>query len=338
MFDKNQPELVQQPPFYFPLENGLYEVKPGLFKFPHDFGQLEQDGRIFQIDMDFSRYRYEKLCARKESLAKYYCTDQFEIEISGKIHQFIINKLVHEHPDLFDFRSDRNSSHLICRLTGDSLSFDADFQLLDSQSDSDISPNYIDGFDALACQLQEDLSVIKLDVSGGDQTIALHLCLPNHWAASEKIGKGFISVHEPVPHMDKMNLSAGQLMDSIIHKGPFVRFAWGIATDNRLNHHPEPNQNVAFDEWQGRQFDPGNPELYLRIERQTLHGFPDSLAALFTIRTYIYEMNWIHNNYPEHIPSLINAIESMSVESLRYKGLKKDAPVILGWLRSLQRQ
>jgi hypothetical protein len=65
-----------------------------------------------------------------------------------------------------------------------------------------------------------------------------------------------------------------------------VRFAWGLSTDTPLNHHPEPPMNILPLQWQGRNFDPNNPRLYLRIERQVIWGLPKYEAVLFVIRTY----------------------------------------------------
>ncbi len=85
--------------------------------------------------------------------------------------------------------------------------------------------------------------------------------------------------------MEKITQRAVQLLNSLVNKGPFVRFAWGLATDRYLNHHPiaPEGKNTRF--WEGRRFDPDNPELYLRVERQVTHGFPEIDAFMFTIRT-----------------------------------------------------
>jgi hypothetical protein len=124
-------------------------------------------------------------------------------------------------------------------------------------------------------------------------------------------------------------------MQTIIAKGPFIRFAWGIATDNRLNHHPQaPNETNPL-EWQGRVFAPRQAELYLRVERQTLHGFAHEGLVLFTIRTYIYDINWIRCNFPENLPILLSAVESMSSDSLTYKGVSMDSSAITSWLKKM---
>jgi hypothetical protein len=97
--------------------------------------------------------------------------------------------------------------------------------------------NYVSLFDALCCQVQEDIAVCQLN-RNEDWLAAIHLCAPNHWAPQDKIGKPFNKVHAPVADMEKINASYRKMFDSLVHKGPFTRFAWGIATDTRLNHHP----------------------------------------------------------------------------------------------------
>src|SRR5690606_12959336 len=143
------------------------------------------------------------------------------------------------------------------------------------------TPPYRDLFDALASQVQEDLSVWKRDTTTTmpdpqagtgefprEWMAAIHLCYANHWGAEEKIGRTFNHVHKPVAGFQKLAQAAPGLVEMMVSKGPFVRFAWGVATDRELNHHPK-------NEFQGRQFDPAKPELQLRIERQTLTSFPE---------------------------------------------------------------
>jgi hypothetical protein len=112
----------------------------------------------------------------------------------------------------------------------------------------------------------------------------------------------------------------------MVFKGPFVRFAWGVATDAELNHHPR-------NEFKGREFDPQNPELYLRIERQTITSFPFAGGALFTIRTYL--LNCATEISPTERTALVSAIESMTPESLAYKGLERTREEIVRWLASV---
>ena len=317
--------------FYFPLQKGRYEVTPGLHLLGTDFGNGHDDTLIFQIDTYFPRYHQEKISARKESLEKYYCVTALAPTTQSQIVRFLIQQLCQEHPDLFHYQRQKNHHHLSCQLTGDRLTFDPHFNLVSSQPDN---LGYQDGLDALAMQLQDDLALLEVSADREtDKISALHLCFPNHWAAEEKIGQSFLHSHTPVPGMEKINRQIQPLLTSLLKRGPFVRFAWGLATDDRLNHHPIAPKNIATAQWQGRRFDPASPELYLRVERQVIMGFPAINTLLFTIRTYFYDVADLkHDNAKRQ--ALLSALQTMSPETLRYKGLAQSLPLILEWLQN----
>lgn len=134
--------------------------------------------------------------------------------------------------------------------------------------------------------------------------------------------------------MEKINRRADAIANTMISCKPMVRFAWGLSTDTRLNHHPEPPPNLSVSQWQGRDFDAQNPQLYLRIERQVIWGLPEYEAALFTIRTYFRDCSLIKKDSLLRV-KLCAAIESMSPESLFYKGLVDSKASILNWLNEI---
>ncbi len=189
-----------------------------------------------------------------------------------------------------------------------------------SNRDQEVAPT----LDELALRVQEDLAVIQRD---GDRhwLAAIHLCFPNHWAAEDKIGKTFAEIHAPVAGIEPINRQADKLVDAMIRATTgYVRFVWGIATDTELNHHPSRPL--------GRQFDPNHPRAFLRIERQTIRGFPEVDASLFTIRTYFEDIAALP---ADKRAKVISAIESMSPALLDYKGLAACRDDLLAWLRSL---
>jgi hypothetical protein len=109
-----------------------------------------------------------------------------------------------------------------------------------------------------------------------------------------------------------------KMLESLVQKGPFTRFAWGIATDNRLNHHPIAPPDWDAKDWQGRTIGLHNPELYVRVERQNLIGLSAVNAFIFTIRTYFYPVADLTRMEQK---ALLGAVESMSEKALAYKGL-----------------
>jgi hypothetical protein len=319
---------------YFPLDNGRYEVKPGMTPLGKCFGNGAADKLVFQIDDTFPHYRREKLVSRQECLNKYFQTYNYSSKVAAAVTRFVIWRLTYEHPNYFQVESFRDKIILNCQLTQEKLHFDKEYDLqkVDTQAGA-ISPSYTCSLDALAAQVQEDITVIcRRDNT--NWVGAIHLCFPNHWSAEDKIGKDFATVHAPVAGMEKMNQRAQAITNTMIVHQPMVRFAWGLSTDTRLNHHPEPSVNTLIEVWEGRKFDINNPQLYLRIERQVIWGLTEYDAAIFTIRTYFRDIAEIKQDGAKRL-HLISAIRSMSVDSLIYKGLVESRDNILAWLEEI---
>lgn len=317
---------------YYPFSSGKYHISAGLHPLGKDFGNGQNDQQIFQIDDTWKNYYLIKQQARTEKLGKYYCLDKYRPELERIINKWLITHLSKEHPKHFKLEhTSKTNCSLKCLLSGERLIFDTDFQLIEVHSAKEIVPGYVSTFDALACQLQEDLAVVEIN-NNHDHLVLLHLCFPNHWAAEDKIGKNFVDVHKPVPGMQKINQASHQLLKTLISASPCVRFAWGVATDNRLNHHPEPPDDCAEpSSWHGRLFDATNPKLFIRIERQVITGFPEINSFLFTIRTYFEDVSALNH---ENKVKLSAAIKSMSSDSLIYKGMYDQKNDILHWIDS----
>lgn len=131
--------------------------------------------------------------------------------------------------------------------------------------------------------------------------------------------------------MEKINRQGDAIAHTMITQKPMVRFAWGLSTNTRLNHHPESPPAVSVSQWQGRNFDPQHPQLYLRIERQVIWGLPEYEAALFTVRTYFRDCGVVKKDSILR-SKLYAAIQSMTPKSLIYKGLVESKTSILEWL------
>jgi hypothetical protein len=311
--------------------SGRYEVGPGLVRFGQDFGNGPADGHLFQIDGSFERYRAEKLAARAERLGKHYLVEGLSEAARGRVTGFIARTLAGEHPDSFRFESVGATSVLHCDRAGQALIFDDNFELADV-SGREPDPPYMDALDALACQVQEDLAVVTAD-DGGHRLAALHVCMPSAWVPQQKVGGTFASIHEPVARAEAMNRRGDALVRAMIEATDgMVRFVWGVTTDERLNHHPQPPAGTPASQWRRRPFNLDRPRAFVRVERQTMWGFPDVGAGLFTIRTYLTDCAEIRRDRTQ-CDQLCAAIESMSPEALAYKGLSGDRDALLRWLR-----
>lgn len=326
-------EELQDSACYFPIQNGRYEVKPGMMSLDTDFGN-QADNKLFQLDSNFDRYRQVKLAARQSCLSKYYQTFNYNNLVAKAVAQLIINRLIQEYPQYFHLVDNGEKLVFHCQLTKEILYLNKNFELEKYESPDKITYGNCPALlDALATQIQSDIVVISRNEDGDNWMSAIHLCYPNHWAAEEKIGKDFAAVHTPVAGIEKINQRAKAIVNTMIARKPMVRFAWGLSTDTRLNHHPQPPNHIASKEWQGRNFDKENPRLFIRIERQVMWGLPEYDAAIFTIRTYFRDCREIKKD-AELNNKLISAIESMTPESLIYKGLVESKDDILAWLSS----
>ncbi len=155
-------------------------------------------------------------------------------------------------------------------------------------------------------QVQEDIAIISED----NYISCLHLISPNFWAASDKIETSFNELHKNVAGIDKIAKNSNAILQTMIHKGSYVRFAWELTTDNQLNHHPaHAIDNLTNN---GRHFN-------LRVERQT-------------IRSYLYDVKSLNS---VEIQCLTSAINSMSNKQLQYKGLNRSKSAIIKWLGTL---
>ncbi len=293
---------------YLPFLDGKYSTAPGLTAMAK--AEHAADRLVFQLDQQYDSYIKNKSECREEDFHKYFVEADLRGETAAAVNRHIVRQLVAEYPAVFTWK-DQNGRHtLLNALTGESLEWAEDW--IDIRH-----PAYVSLFDGLCSQVQEDIAICQLD-GDRDWLAAIHLCAPNHWAPAEKVGRPFGVVHGVVPGMEKLNQQYFKMLVTAVQKGPFFRFAWGLATDIRLNHHPNPPPGFDPAAWQGRSVLTEGTQLYLRVERQTINGLPDCNAFLFTIRTYFYAMEELT---AEEQRALLMAVESMSPESLEYKGL-----------------
>jgi hypothetical protein len=306
---------LPDPLLYIPFRHGRYDVAPGLVKFAKASGDgvMEAaDGHVFQIDRTFESFRPAKLAARAEGTGGYHCTSDLGGDVAAEVAAFVVRRLVTEHPQWF--REQRAGDRLAvrCELTRETLTFDARMGLAGAASR--VCPPYVDALDALACQVQEDLAIVSTSPARGHWLSAVHVSYPNGWAPAEKIGRSFAQVHEPVAGMAEMNRRGGEFAAIMVRAtGGLVRFAWGVSFDDGLNHHPQRPKTP---------FDSASPRAFVRVERQTIWGFPAVGAALFTIRTYVYDCQRFRDD-PVLRDALVAALRSMSAESVAYKGLRQ---------------
>lgn len=297
---------------YFPIENGIYEVAPGLRPLGFNFGNGERDKFVFQIDDQYLNYRENKIACYQERISKYFQTANYSAKVSAAVNKFLVAQITKEYPELFSFKNET----LFCAVTEQQIRFSS-------------GPDFLESF---CLQVQEDIAVVCRD-GEKDWLAAIHLCSPSHWSAEEKVGKNFVDIHLPVPGIEKINSTAAQLVNGMIAKGPWVRFVWGVGSDKRLNHHPIPPPGKNPNIWKGRSFNANQSgsSFFIRYERQVIIGLPEVSAALFFTRPYFLDGNEIKANVRER-DLLRSALLSMNASSLKYKGLAESRDEIISWL------
>ena len=320
------------PPRYFPITRGRYETAANLSLLGRDFGYGARDALAIQLDFDFHAYRASKLAARAESLAKYVGEEGFTPEIQTAVARLLIDRLTTEHPHHFAY--DAEARTLDCGLTHERLYFAPDLTLIGVTAEEEIDPPYASTLDALCCQMQEDLAIVRLG-EDGDRVCAVHVCSPSGWVPSEKLGLAFPEVHAPVAGIEPVSRTSPQMMKGCVDKGPFIRFGWGIAGDARLNRHADAPPGIAADTWRVPAFNTACPEspFVLRVERQVLWGLPEVRAFAFFIRVYTIPGSEARAN-EEWREQLASALETMPEDSARYKGLEGSLDRLVAFLNS----
>lgn len=320
------------PAVYVPLERPVYEVAPGLKPLGFDFGNGPADSKILQVDTDFPRYRDEKEAARAENLSKYVGFDKLEPEVLRAAVDKLLELAVKDHPSLFSVETSSDVRIFHSQLSGETLEIDRAGQLVGHSGLAPGAP-YLNGYDALMHQFQEDGAIVSVR-GGHDRLSGLHVCLPSHWDPRTKLGHDFTAVHIPVPGAERMSRAHKGIVDAMVYKGPFVRFVWSFVTDTRLNHHPEPPRDVDPVAWKGRTFDDSDPSrspFHLRVERQTILGLPEVAASLFFIRLSFVDGKLVRES-PTWRANLVGALKSMSPESRVYKGVAPCFDRLIDWL------
>lgn len=276
---------------YSPWNTRRFIVGVGLKSIP---GQ-----KIFLQDEEWAHYRGNKANVRNENLAKYYPAN---VGLSDA-----------------ELSAATNYLKEIAQREGIS-----EVTLLPSEVP------FRDEFDKFCCSVQEDISIWKKE-GEREWLAAIHLAAPNHWAPEDKIGKSFTDSHIPVPKIAPISQIAGKLFQQGLERGLQERLAWGVATDNRLNHHPSPPSGILLEDWHGRSFDVEHPKLFARVERQTLFPVPGHSLLVFTIRTFFVDVATLPSVDKQQISQ---CMDSMDEDILRYKGLLLDKSPIQNWLQS----
>jgi len=312
---------------YFPLSGGIIPPSSAKTRRITDNPRKvpQPINRIFQIDEYYNKYIASKIACREANLNMYYQTlDKVD---KTPIIKFIINRLLREHYDKFEIeivkKDDEKHMYLTNMMTLEVLVFDKEYKLINAYFLSGQKREYRDAWDALAMQVPEDLIIHAVDnKEDKDFADTIHLCHANGWSAQGRIGKSFAEIHDFLPK--KMFPQPTKIVKGFINgMATFERVgAISFRTNTDLNVHPSKLRNDKF------TID--DPSLVMRFERQTVTGFKELNAMLFTIRTYFVDVN---NKDLDKRNAFINAFEAETDHVYSAEFLEKNKVDILKWLR-----
>lgn len=323
------------PPVYFPMAHGRYDTTAGL--------KPLGDRLYYQIDDQYLAYMQAKEASRAQDQSGVYLTHDFSPELHRAMAVFMLHQLAAEHPDWFAAEVSGAEAVFHNRLLGLSARLDLEALvvveawreralLAGGEAIYDAASLVgAEAIDFLTLQVQEDWAVTSVDPdTRRDWVSALHISYPNHWNPSEKLGQSFLQVHAPVAAMEATLKAAPALIDMMIHKGPWERFAWAIAPHTALNCHPD---RVADHDKRLLEESPAGVKAtaQLRVEREVLKGFPEANGSVFMIRTYFTPLAEIAADDAKR-QALAAALRSMKPESVVYKGLSRMMAHLLSFL------
>ncbi|PNY82785.1 heme-dependent oxidative N-demethylase subunit alpha family protein [Deinococcus koreensis] len=321
------------PTVYRPFLGGVYAVSAGLFRLGSQPIPWREDGRpethTFALDDTYARFVASKAAAHHRALHEYAGEANLSPALRHAALSFIARTLADESGGAMSWDGRTFSNALLGWSADLDLRRGSVEQLRRSDAPlgervADLAP--VNALDLLGLCAPEDLALIARG-PGGDWLAATHVLSPQHWDPRDKLGRDFVRVHAPVAGSGPMNASAARLVDAVITRGPFVRFAWGVSMGDRLDHHPAAPPDA--DRAETTRFSPDGA--FLRVERQTLTGFPEASGALFTIRPYTYPLREAAQT-PDQARALAAALRTMTPDQVEYKGLGPLLDDLLDWL------
>ncbi|MEM7761690.1 MAG: DUF3445 domain-containing protein [Cyanobacteria bacterium P01_A01_bin.40] len=183
----------------------------------------------------------------------------------------------------------------------------------------------------IARQVQED--IILLDQR--DQDLFLDagvLMFPTKWSIEFDAGMSFEEFHAPVPRAHEMGVfkqAKGFLRRIEIGK-PWTRRNWTMTVNRRLDTSFE-----TYPEW-GKDrssvtLDNCGAKVHLRVEVQRFVRLPRSNSLMFTIHTYLINLEELATN-PVWATRLHEVLKKLPADVVQYKGFSRYHDTVMAWL------
>lgn len=192
-------------------------------------------------------------------------------------------------------------------------------------ADPNIAP-----LDLAARLVQEDLCLMQPGAEGY-QLAAASVCFPLRWSLREKVGQSIGQIHQRVPeYSQRLKHPVDNMFNRLKDLSPGLRFNWTVVDSPDLR---------LLQNKQMTEFNPAitaknaGERLWLRVERQTLRRLPVSRNILFTIRTFVYPLWQVVQQF-EAAADLSKAILVLKPDMQVYKNLLPFRQALTDYLHS----
>ena len=284
---------------YFPFDHDEYDMP---------MNARPQTGPLIEVDVP----HYLPELAQKDEILdtdpRYYFQCPPEAEpLAWDCIEVVLPDLVEHNPKHFALEKDGCQWTFSNHLKGTKETF-----TLGDASTLPLAP-----LDWLGRHVQEDLILMN-----GDEAITLaagHLCFAASWCLDDKIGEGFLRIHEPTPgFIERIGHPALSMMQRLKPHRPTGRVNWTISANDILNLAPR-----TFHEWAHTKrevtFKNAGEKLHLRIERQMFVRLPRTNGLLFTIHTYLTPLEEVVAD-PIRLKRFTSNVKGVPRPTREYKG------------------
>lgn len=168
-----------------------------------------------------------------------------------------------------------------------------------------------DNIISFALNFQEDVAIIRNGVLD-----SICFCFPSGWVPSSRIGNKLSEIHSHIPDSDRLVASSDKISE-VMTKQSFERFVWTISHGSSLSQHPKSKLTYPPTDIE---------DLFFRTERQTTMPL-DENSSLFFVNVNVKPLTAVFQNQ-EMKQKIIDSVNSMSENILKYKGLKNIKEII----------
>lgn len=300
------------PARYFPVDRAPLQMRARLRRFPVDCGNGLLDQCFFQVDDELPRYRRAKASPSRPGGPAPWLRWSMRDDTAARaaaldaVRAWIEGTLGAEAP-------------AVMAEVAEAASVEAAGAEVGSDERSDRRAWWW----ALSQAVQEDLVVMHRGPAAGEP-ILMHVCFPSAWRPQAIAEADFQAIHGPVPGFVDAAAQAVSMFDTMVERGPYLRFVWSLVADDVLDHHP--------DEGGARSWEAGATG-FLRVERQLTVPFPAVGASLFIIRTVVRPFAALTS---DERAVIAEAVAALPPDVRVYKGMAGKEPFIAAALAAAE--